>query len=107
MKAIEKKYDCMDQDILNVVCLGKIRNIDIKNNLMTKYFSNYDKYTEQWHITIDDFKNAMINPYIIHYADKVKPWNDSKSPLASYFFMYSISSPFCEFFKNIYKKKEQ
>lgn len=105
MKAIEKKYDCMDQDILNVVCLGKIRNIDIKNNLMTKYFSNYDKYTEQWHITIDDFKNAMINPYIIHYADKVKPWNDSKSPLASYFFMYSINSPFFEMFKRRYSSK--
>lgn len=105
MKAIEKKYDCMDQDILNVVCLGKIRNIDIKNNLMTKYFSNYDKYTEQWHITTDDFKNAMIKPYIIHYADKIKPWNDPKSPLASYFYMYSINSPYFELFKKYRNKK--
>lgn len=105
MKAIEKKYDCMDQDILNVVCLGKIRNIDIKNNLMTKYFSNYDKYTEQWHITTDDFKNAMIKPYIIHYADKIKPWNDPKSPLASYFYMYSINSPYFELFKKCRNKK--
>lgn len=103
IEAIDKKYDCMDQDILNVVCFGKIRNIHIKNNLMTKYFSNYNRYTDQWNITTDDFKNAIIKPYIIHYADKVKPWNDHKSPLASYFFMYSINSPFHDFFSKRYK----
>ena len=104
MDAIGKNYDCMDQDILNVVCSGKIKNIDLKYNLMTKYFSNYEKYLDKWNISCEDFKNKIINPHIIHYADKIKPWNDSKSPLASYFYMYTINTPYCEFFKNIYKE---
>lgn len=70
------KYDmaCQDQDIINSCCYGKIAFIPLQYNVMTKY--------AEW--KLEDYKgcfseseliDAWNNPCIIHYADRIKPWN--------------------------------
>lgn len=78
----KKNFLAGDQDILNVACHGKIKLIDKAFNFMTKYI-NTEGYCIQDH---------EIN--IIHYADKIKPWNDKNSPYASYFWKIAMNSPF-------------
>lgn len=76
---IEKEWESQDQDILNVACLGKIRLLNTKYNVMTKYPLDddeaYDKveclkraYLEQ------EWEDGRKEPVIIHYADRIKPW---------------------------------
>lgn len=70
------KYDmeCQDQDIINSCCYGKIKILPFRYNVMTKY--------AEWGLA--DYKgcyskieliDAWNNPCIIHYADRIKPWN--------------------------------
>ena len=91
---INYNYDCQDQDIINVVCAGKIKNISLTNNLMSKYFCNYQKFTKQGRYSVEEFEAAMQHPFIIHYADKIKPWNDKKSGLASYWWKNAKETPY-------------
>ena len=94
LKHINYNYDCQDQDIINVVCAGKIKNIPLINNLMSKYFSNYQKFTKQGKFTVEEFESAMHNPFIIHYADKIKPWDDKNCSLASYWWKNAKETPY-------------
>lgn len=94
LKHINYNYDCQDQDIINVVCAGKIKNIPLINNLMSKYFGNYQKFTKQGNYTVEEFESAMRNPFIIHYADKVKPWDDKNCSLASYWWKNAKETPY-------------
>lgn len=97
------KFACMDQDVINYVCHGKILNMSIKYNLMTKYYYKFMSYLKEGKYTQSEYINTVLNPFIIHYADKIKPWNDKNSPLSSYFFMYSLHSPFNEMFISYFK----
>ena len=97
------KFACMDQDVINYVCYGKILNISIKYNLMTKYYYKFMSYLNEGKYTQSEYIKTVLNPFVIHYADKIKPWNDKNSPLSSYFFMYSLNSPFNEMFISYFK----
>lgn len=84
---VAKNFKNQDQDILNTACYGKIKILEPKYNLMTKYKvmdeNSYDKvdglrqcYTKaEWY-------DACKNPIIIHFADKKKPWQDITSDYA-------------------------
>ncbi len=91
---INHNYDCQDQDIINIVCREKIKVIPLINNLMSKYFNNYQKFTQQGRYSIEEFESAMKHPFIIHFADKTKPWIDKKCPLASYWWTTARKTPY-------------
>lgn len=64
-----------DQDIINSACYDYITFLPFEFNVMTKY--------SMW--TVSDYKDvfskdaiikAWNNPIIIHYADRMKPWNN-------------------------------
>ena len=86
-RLVAKNFKNQDQDILNAACYGKIKILEPRYNLMTKYKvmdeKSYDKvdgvrqcYTrEEWY-------DACKNPIIIHFADKKKPWQDITSDFA-------------------------
>ncbi|WP_077072196.1 glycosyltransferase [Mailhella massiliensis] len=91
---INKNYDCQDQDILNVSCVGKIMNIPFKYNIMTKYYFQLDNFISENKVTKEEIDDALNSLSIIHYADKVKPWNDKNSIYANYFWKYAKNSIF-------------
>lgn len=70
------KYDmeCQDQDIINSCCYGKIAILPFQYNVMTKYgewtLENYKGCFPE-----DELIDAWNNPSIIHYADRIKPWD--------------------------------
>ena len=95
----QNDYSSMDQDIINVAFQGRIKILPIKFNLMTKYkdlFSKnilkreqyYDIYPE------NEIIEAINNPVIIHYADKIKPWNSEKTILRNVWLKYEKQADF-------------
>lgn len=91
---INQNYDCQDQDILNVSCAGKIMNIPFKYNIMTKYYSQLEKFISENKVTREEIDDALNSLSIIHYADKIKPWNDRNSIYADYFWKYAKNNIF-------------
>lgn len=74
-------YSSQDQDIINVAFNGKIRILDKRFNFMTKYVRTQELQEYQ---EID----------ILHFADKVKPWNDITAIYADFFWKYAKKTPF-------------
>lgn len=83
-----------DQDILNSACHNRITLLHPKFNLMTKYHpANQDSYTEIPSINIcwtqEDWREACITPVVIHYADRVKPWQNTSADFSDLWWEYA------------------
>lgn len=95
----ERGFSSEDQDVINVACYDEIKDIFLKYNLMNKYFIKKDgKYIPDDIISRvfieDEIKDAVMNPVIIHFADKHKPWKNPEIPFAEFWWKYSVYSPF-------------
>lgn len=87
----------VDQDVLNVVCQGRVT-----------YFEN--EWNFNWHLEFDEenpayfilasaynnYKKAQKDPAIIHYASAKKPWNQPELSLAGEFWKHARQTPFYE-----------
>lgn len=75
-----------DQDIINCACYGKITFLPFEFNVMTKYaawkISDYENI-----FSSEELKRAWNDPHIIHYADRIKPWNNFNCALGEYWWM--------------------
>ncbi len=90
-----KGLKCPDQDVLNIVCKGKIMYLD-------------DRWNFQWGHCIDEFiyldeedcrryKKTMDNFFLLHFTSPQKPWNSFACPnLGSLFWEYALFTPFKE-----------
>ena len=90
MSLINNEYQCLDQDIINVACKGKIRCLPMRYNVMTKYvlfpYKNISAYVSE-----DEFSEACERPVVVHFADKEKPWNNPSVPWAEKWFEYCLA----------------
>lgn len=82
MKLISSQYPSQDQDIINKVCYGRILQLPLKYNVMTKY-AEWDISDYGINFNKDELISAWNFPAIIHYADRIKPWDEPDSYLAS------------------------
>jgi len=91
------RYAICDQDALNELLIG--------NYFLINKEWNYTPL--QKHMIALDFLNnmsdsirkeylAVVNPKIIHYADKNKPWVDPEEKLANIWWKYARNSPYYE-----------
>lgn len=96
----KNNYSSQDQDILNVACYGKIKLLPLKYNFMTKYLKN---------LKSDDFNNlygskniqeAEKKPVIIHFADKIKPWQQIVTKYDEIWWKYAKETPYYKTFKS-------
>ncbi len=89
-----EKLVLLDQDILNAVCRGHVHFLDPAWN----YCWHMDHTTlEEIERLFAPIKAAVDGKFkILHFASVEKPWNMPELPLASYFWKYAVSSPFCE-----------
>jgi lipopolysaccharide biosynthesis glycosyltransferase len=73
-------------------CYNGILHLPLKYNAMAKF---YDWKIEKFKglFTKEEIENAWENPLIIHYADKVKPWEDASMPLADHWWNALGTSP--------------
>jgi lipopolysaccharide biosynthesis glycosyltransferase len=95
---IGDKLIAVDQDVINVMFDGKIKEIDEKfNNCKITNFYNNNYYRLFNHTDINKIKDT----YIFHYATG-KPWNNLFSGACeNIWYKYLILSPY----QNLYKEK--
>ncbi|MDD3415208.1 MAG: glycosyltransferase [Lachnospiraceae bacterium] len=97
MELIATPFPSQDQDIINRVCYGKIKLLPFTYNVMTKYatwsIEQYGKCIQQ-----EELIDAWNNPQIIHYADKVKPWNNPNAVFSDYWWKICKETKFYEEF---------
>lgn len=87
----KKEFSCQDQDILNIAFNGKVLMLEKYFNFMPKYVSNYVNNLPT---------KSKIK--IIHYADKVKPWNDQSTPYSDLFWDTARLTPYYTKLNNAY-----
>lgn len=91
-------YKYSDQDILNIVCEGRVRYLDMAWNVLTNGSCN------RWHQVIkyapsdlmDAYEKAREQPFIIHYAGTAKPWDHLKDDFAKEFWLTARTTPYYE-----------
>lgn len=91
----EKSYLNPDQDILNVICRGRVKYLHQGWNCMWQYYlkSGFQYSTPQG---IIEFARHFKNAEIIHFNSNLKPWNTDDGLFAARFWRYAHLSPYFE-----------
>ncbi|MBD5160645.1 MAG: DUF4422 domain-containing protein [Oscillibacter sp.] len=81
------EYMYVDQDVLNVKCQGRVYFLDIRWNIMSACgggrTQNIKTFTP---VNVKDlYFCGRKDPYIIHYAGYLKPWDDPSEDFAQEF----------------------
>lgn len=92
------RYKYSDQDILNIVCEGKVLYLDMAWNVLT------DCGHRRWHQVIESapffileaYEEARQHPLVIHYAGTEKPWCNPKDDFAKEFWKTARTTPYYE-----------
>lgn len=92
-------FPSQDQDVINKVFYNHIKQLPFKYNVMTKYKSIADSTLPEYEKLCNLFgsesiSEAISNPLIIHYADKIKPWQDKSCIFSNYWWKYAKCSRF-------------
>lgn len=95
----EKLVFC-DQDILNLVCAGRIYFLDPSWNFCWHMIYGTKEFVQISKPTVEKIGN---NYKILHFASNIKPWASPELPLSKVFWEYARISPFYEeiLYKNI------
>ena len=72
------------------------RYTDLRNKKHKKYSQYIEVYGE------DMISEALAKPVIIHYANKIKPWDKPHSWLAKYWWQYAKQTSFPFFLEDFF-----
>ena len=103
----KRNYKSQDQDILNIVCYGKILTLSPKYNVQVIRYIKNNLYLRGLYKK-EDINQAKKSPYIIHYSDKKKPWNSIGIYMDKFWWDIAKKTPYINNFftrENIYKKE--
>ncbi|MBN1366895.1 MAG: hypothetical protein JW967_03105 [Dehalococcoidales bacterium] len=92
LRLSREKPSLPDQDIINVVCYNRIKVLPFKYNVATMRINEPD-YKLRKVFTQEEINEARSNPYIIHYAHQVKPWQDLSLNMSEYWWKYASLAP--------------
>jgi len=94
----ERKYHYGDQDIINKACQGRIKICDMKWNVLTTNMGRRQQVINKAPLYISEaYTNARKNPYIIHYAGSIKPWDNPDEDYAYEWWAVARSSIMYEY----------
>ena len=95
------KYDQNDQDVLNVVCSGRVQILPTMYNFQMNHFASF-----MWGRTSTDIHFGELFKYAtLHYTGKFKPWNSLECVASDTWWHYYKMSPFYDdvfYFKRQY-----
>ena len=84
------KYDQNDQDVLNVVCSGRVQILPVLYNFQMNHFASF-----MWGRTSTDILFGELFKYAtLHYTGKFKPWNSLECVASDTWWHYYKMSPF-------------
>lgn len=96
--AASRNWELLDQDVLNTLCAGRVKFLDMAWNVMYDWngirkdgiisFAPQDLRAE--------YLTAYAAPKIIHYAGPDKPWQDPMVDYADVFWQAAVSSHYYE-----------
>lgn len=95
-KALKSELRWLDQDLINMVCKGKIKRIPNKWNVMV---ANTAPYIDEYYLPEDlrkEYFQSRLNPGIIHYVGRAIPCYTTKPDLYEYYWKYARQTPFYE-----------
>lgn len=75
LESMKLFYPYMDQDILNKVCDGNVKLLELKYNYFTRYKNKSIKIENTFSLCKDDLKNEK-EWEILHFAGAYKPWDN-------------------------------
>ena len=87
----KKNYESQDQDVINFACYGKIKLLPLKYNVMSERIRVYGSVLNVL-FSEEEIKEAKNNPGIIHYLDKVKPWDACEIFMAGFWWEYAVET---------------
>lgn len=96
------RYVTWDQDILNMICEGKIKRLSPKWNL-TWTSVVWKQYTQATPAELKPYMRAFREPAIVHYAGAKKPIDTNDGYFAPLFWKYARKSPYFEELKSVCK----
>lgn len=83
---------CVDQSAINAILWEKTKPLDIKWNLVSTYFNQYEKFQDSEKLKI---RTALDTPKIIHFTTGSKPWLYlNEHPYKRKFYSYLRNTPF-------------
>ena len=91
-------YRYSDQDILNVLCAGRVCYFDMSWNLMY----DFDRYRWEFVLkyapssVLEEYERARLKPHIIHYAGCIKPWQQADVDYGTDFWEAARRTPYYE-----------
>lgn len=90
-------YQYSDQDILNIVCRGRITKLDMAWNVLADTGGRV-KHAIQYAPAkmLEEYEQARKQPYIIHYAGSRKPWTEPDGDFAKEFWRIARTTPYYE-----------
>ena len=86
----------MEQDILNVVCVGKIKHLHLKFvacTYMWDYYYNEAEMKNDVNYDYEEIMEAMTSPVQLHYATGIKPWKNVDCTKSEIWFQYITRTP--------------
>lgn len=85
--ATSRQFTYVDQDIMNSLCRGEVKHLDLSWNV----FPNMGSYTHKFmpNYLRKEYENARDNIKICHHTGPVKPWTN---PCADYLMTYKFWS---------------
>lgn len=95
-KLNSKNYWFIEQDVLNEVCCKKIKNLDIRWNVLNGNKNLNEIKNCLCDELSDEYKNSLDDYYIMHFAGANKPWLEPDIEYAERFFKYARTSPWYE-----------
>lgn len=99
-KAAEDKWQLLDQDVLNMLCEGRVTFLDMAWNVMMNWTIDTMRRTDAvkhapYQIYLD-YMESRKAPKIVHYAGIQKPWLYPNCDFAPYFWRYARMTSFYE-----------
>ncbi len=91
-------YRFSDQDILNIVCKGRVTYLDMAWNVLSdcNHFRVNEVIRHGPYYILDAYEKARKEPYIIHYAGFMKPWMNPKEDYAQVFWQAARRTEYYE-----------
>ena len=103
MREVRGKSEAITKDIINKACYGMIQILPPRYNIMPYGFLSEPAaqvYQNdpglQRAYSFDEWNNCRLNPAIIHYATRRKPWNDLSVNYANLWWKTAKELPFHE-----------
>lgn len=78
LECSKKKWECQDQDILNICCYGKVKIFNLRYNLYSFSFGYQEQQAlMQTRFFLTEIKESLEKPCLVHFvAPYTKPWNN-------------------------------